>query len=172
MVNSLTKKGFLVIGLAVCAVGSLEIASGDLVPVKWTTACLAASGPADYYGVRIEMPRWFYAGDDFSAIGYIDNTGEPREDVPVAFVLAYGDCFWVWDDWVHYSFEQFSIQVEFPRMTIPTGTTQVDVLSFHWPQSASIGSMTFILYGALLNYSATEIEGYMAISKCTVEDYS
>ncbi len=113
-------------------------------------------------GVRIDMPAWVSPSEIFSVTGYLDNPDEVLTGVPVFFVLdVYGE-FWFWDDWTHFIPPDGA--VDFVVMTLPQGTTMVNVLlPFVWPDTGNAAVSGLRFWGALLDESMSTILGNYAV---------
>lgn len=106
-------------------------------------------------GVRIDLPTMIRPTETFYVNGYLDNPGDSMSDVPVFFILDVFGSLWFWPEW--------SESVAYMTMTVPTGTTEVSVLSpFLWPDTGSETVTGLLFYGAMLNPEMNAILGNMA----------
>ena len=102
-------------------------------------------------GVRIEMPEFISPGDPFNITGYLDNSFEPKQNIPVFFILDVYGSLWFWDDWTYYNPPEHP-DYDFVMMDIPTGTTTLEVIpETTWPDTGDVHSAGLWMYGAMLD---------------------
>ncbi|GEM_PF-5174167 len=119
--------------------------------------------PSPELGVRIEMPEMVHPGESFGVTGYLDNPGDVLPETPVFFILQIDDAYWFWNDWTLWMPPKAE-GIDFERMTVPTGTTEIIVIpAFIWPDTGSDSRTGLRFYGAMLTPDASSILGSMVM---------
>ena len=107
--------------------------------------------------MKLDLPETARSGELFGVMGYLENSGEPLADAPVAFVLEAFGQFWFWPTWRHFA-PPDSGGIDYRCMDVPLGSAPVEVLpSFIVPSLAAPVDGEF--FGAILTTNLDEILG-------------
>ncbi len=119
--------------------------------------------PGYPFGVRLDMPTFVSPGEDFWITAYLDNPGQPRNDVPLFLFLEAFESYWFWPGWTHYSPPNTS-GIDYDMIYLPAGTSSVEALSLiQWPDTGDESVTGLFFYGAMLTQDMTAIEGEWSV---------